>query len=108
MRAGHRLLYDLRDFPNAIVFGCDADIEYLVMNGLDRCLNGRDECAADVLDMHDWTPRHAVALEQHLATGEGMRGQIIDHQVEPDARGEAVGRRAPQEYRGKIGVCQPP
>src|SRR6266446_3866217 len=55
-RVRHCLLYDLCDFPNAVVFSCDADVEYLIVNGLDRRLERRDKCSADVLNMNDRTP----------------------------------------------------
>jgi len=71
--AGYCLLYDLRDLANAVVFGCNADVEYLVMDGLDWSLEGRGECSAYVLDMDDRAPRHTIALEQHLTAGEGVR-----------------------------------
>src|SRR5215472_15684723 len=56
--------------------------------------------------MDDRTPRHAVALEQHLAARECVRGQIVKNQVEPNARGKAVCRSAAQKYRRKAAVCQ--
>ena len=63
---------------------------------------------ADVLDMDDRTPRHPVALELHFAARECVRGQIIENQIESDARGEPICRGAAQEYRRKTGVRQLP
>src|ERR1700756_123425 len=99
--AGHRRFYDLCYFTNAIVFGRDADIKNLIMNGLDRGLECRDKCPPYILDMDDRAPRHAVAFEQHFAAREGVSGQIIQNQIEPDTRGEAVCCRATEEYRRK-------
>ena len=62
-------------------------------------LHDGQEGAADVADVHQGPPGCAVTLEQHLAGGEGVAGQVVHHQVPPQPRRDAVGRGVAQEAR---------
>jgi hypothetical protein len=50
--------------------------------GLD---DGRER-AGDVFDVHERAPRRAVALEEDLPRRVRVRDQVVDHEVETDAR----------------------
>ena len=101
LAAGHRLLDDLGDVPDAVVLVVAADVEGLRVHRLARRGQDRQEGAADVLDVHDGPPGAAVALEQHLAGGERPGHQVVQHDVEAQPWRDAVGGGAAEEGRAE-------
>src|SRR3546814_12916868 len=82
----HRVPHDLGDIADAIVLGGGADVEDLAVHGLARRLERGEEGAADVGDMNERTPGRPVALEEHAPGREGVRRQVVQHEVEPEDR----------------------
>src|SRR5690606_40363454 len=90
-RSRHRVPDDLGYAAHAIVLGRRPDVERLTMDRLPRRLDGCDECPADIRDMNQRPPGHPVALEEYPPGGDGMCRQIVQNQVEPDARRQTIG-----------------
>jgi hypothetical protein len=47
-----------------------------------------DEGSRDVFDVDDRPPGRAVALEEHLAGGEGPGDEVVEDDVEAETRGD--------------------
>ena len=98
LAAGHRLLHDLGDLPDPVVLVVPADVEGL---GVHRARAGRVRTARKARLMSSMCTigrqGRAVALEQHLARGEGPGDEVVEHDVEAQPRRDAVGRGAAQE-----------
>jgi len=60
--AGHRILYDLRQFTDLIVLFIYTYIERLVVYQFPGRLYCCNECPGDILNMNDGPPRRPVAL----------------------------------------------
>src|SRR6266481_1779750 len=86
----HGLLHDLGDLADPVVLIVAPDVERLRMDRLARRGEHRQEGAADVLDVDDGPPGRAVALEKHLARGEGPGDQVVEDDVETQTRRGAV------------------
>src|SRR4029077_16258649 len=79
LAAGDGLLDDLGDLPDAVVLIAPADVECLRVDCLARRGENGEEGAADVLDVDDGPPGRPVALQEHLARGEGPGDQVVEH-----------------------------
>lgn len=106
LAAGHHAVDDLGHLADAVVLGGGADVEGPAMHERAVGLQQGDVGAGDVLDMHQRPPGRAVALEVHLAGREGPRGQVVDHQVEADARRQPVRGRGAQEHGAEVVASQ--
>ena len=62
----------------------------------------REERPRDVLDVDQRAPRRAVALQAHLAAGEGSAGEVVDDDVSAQARARAVRRGVAQVGRAEV------
>jgi hypothetical protein len=74
------------------------------MNLVGRRMQGRDEGPRDVFDVHDGTPWRAVALEANRAGRIRPGNEVIEHEVEPQARRKTIGRRIPKVERAEVVV----
>src|SRR5206468_6608682 len=98
-RAGNDPAHDVGDLADTVILGRDPDVEDLAVHGLAWRLDCREEGAADIGDMNDRPPGHAVALQEDTLAGERVGDKVVQNQIETDARREAVGGRAAQQYR---------
>src|SRR5262245_19368689 len=87
----HYLANDFGNVANPVILLALAHVERLIMNRLARRMQDRKKRPADVLDMHQRTPRSAVALNHDLFRGVGVTNETVHHEVHAQARGDAVG-----------------
>ena len=92
---------DLGDLADRVVLVGRADVEGLVVDQLARRFEHRQRRARDVLDVHERAPRRAVALEHDLAGRVRPADEVVDHDVEAQARRDAVGGRVAQVGRAE-------
>ena len=69
--AGHRFCHNLCYFANAVVFLRRSHVESLVMDRFPWRLQDTKKGPRDVLNVHNRTPRRAVAFDVNLPGGEG-------------------------------------
>ncbi len=56
--------------------------------------------------MNDRAPRRAVGFQEDASIRDRAGNEVVQHDVEADARRKTVGCRRPEEYRAEIGVGQ--
>src|ERR1700688_2735784 len=78
--------HDLGKLANAVVIGVVADIEDLAIDSRRRRLERAANCLADVFDVHERSPRTAVAGHGDLLLGPGQGAKIIEDDVKAHAR----------------------
>src|SRR4030088_2436844 len=83
---GEGLADRLGDLADPVVVVVVADIEDLVGYRLARRLKGGGDRRADIAHMHQWPPRHAVAGHGYAASCPRQPGQVVQHDVEANAR----------------------
>lgn len=100
----HRLADDLCELADPVVLLTPADVEGLGVDGLARRAGEQEEGPADVFDVHQGTPRGAVALQDDPPGGHRPGHQVVEHDVDSQARRDAVGRGVAQHHRREGGV----
>src|ERR1700733_1325228 len=97
---------DLRNLPHPIVLRIRPDIEDLPVHRTGRSGKHTTDGGRDVLDVHDWPPRAAVADHDDALGGPSQRTKVVEHDVETHARRCAVGGRITQKRNAKAGAGQ--
>ena len=76
------------NLPDAIVLARLAEVEGLIVNAGARSGERGGIGVDDVTDVHQWTPRRTVALQQDLAGRHGMADEVVDDNVRAQPAGE--------------------
>ena len=100
-RARYGISDQLGDVADLHVVDRAPDVERLVVHILPRRLSHGQNDAANVLDVHQRSPRRAVALEAHLARRCRDGCEVVHDDVDPQARRAPVGRGVAQEGRAE-------
>ena len=74
---------------------------------LPRRLERREAGARHVLDVDERAPRRAVALEPNRAGRDRPADEVVEHDVEPQPRRDAVGGGEAQQDRREVVGRQP-
>ena len=98
--AGH-LADDVCDLTDPVVLLGVADVEGLVVNEFGIGFHEDAERTRDVLDVHQWSPRRAVALEEDASGRHGEAGEVVDHEVAAQSFGDPVGGGIAKVGRGE-------
>ncbi len=104
LAARKRLAHDLGQIAHTVVLVVGADVERLVPDELDRGSQSRPGCPCDISNVHERPPRRTVAHDHDLAGRERPGGEVVQHDVEPKARGDTVGGGVPHEDRREVSV----
>ena len=104
--AWHRRGHNLRELADLIIVLCDADVERLISDHVDRGPKGREKRLRDVLDVNDRAPRSTIGLHVDAPCGNRPSHQVVQHQVEADAGADAIRGRAAQEGRTETAIGQ--
>ena len=99
--AGHGLGDDLGKFAHPVVLRGTADVKRFAMHQLARGGNHGGKGAGNIFNVGDGTPGRAIALKEDSLGGERPGGQVVEHQVKAQARGDAIGGGAAEESRGE-------
>src|SRR2546425_2093493 len=100
--AGHGFLHNFREVANLVILLGASHVESLIVNHVNRCVQGRKESARNIFDVHDRAPRSAIALDEHSARRQSPRGQIVKHKVKSESWRNAVSRGVAEESRAKV------
>src|SRR6185312_712154 len=77
-----RLSHDLRQVADLIVLLRLSHVEGFAVYDFPRSVQYGDKGAGNVLNMHDRTPRSAIALDVNAFCGQRPRHQIVEHKIE--------------------------
>ena len=111
VRKGHRAVrhdgrHDLGKLAYLIVVLGHSDVEGLVPHEVCGRAENREKGARNVFDVYDWPPRGAVGLHVDAPGRQRPGNEIVQHEIESDARRYAIGGGAAQERRAERIVRQ--
>ena len=101
---GHGLADDLGEVAHLVVRVVVPDVERLGVDELARRFEQERRGPRDVADVDERPPRSPVAQDPHLARRVRPADEVVEHEIEPQPRRDAVDGRVPHEHGRERGA----
>src|SRR5262249_368583 len=104
--SGNRLSHNLRQVPDLVILLRLSHVEGFAVYHFPWSIQHSDKGAGDVLNVHDRTPRSAIALDVNASRSQRPRHQIVEHEIEAQPGRYSVGGGVTKESWAEVRICQ--